>query len=43
MTNAYLASLGGEADETAAKLGRVTLKDLASAFKLPIEVTWLVR
>lgn len=39
LTNAYLGSLACEADETAAKLGRVTLKRLASTFKLPIEVT----
>eukprot|EP00752_Nemacystus_decipiens_P004452 g4065.t1 len=38
LTNAYLASLASEADETAAKLGRVTAKDLAPTFKLPIEV-----
>lgn len=42
MNNAYLASLASEADKTAAKLGRVTLKVLASSFKLPIEVIWLV-
>ena len=42
LTNAHLASLACEADESAAKLGRVTLKDMASAFNLPIEVTWLV-
>lgn len=39
MTNAHLASLACEADATAARLGRVTLKELASAFELPVEVT----
>jgi len=39
LTNAYLASLACEANASAARLGRVTLKELASAFELPVEVT----
>lgn len=42
LTNAHLASLACEADATAARLGRVTLKELASTFELPVEVTWRI-
>lgn len=38
MTNAYLASLAREADTVVTKLGCVTLQQLASTFKLPVEV-----
>eukprot|EP00903_Cladosiphon_okamuranus_P015336 g14166.t1 len=39
LTNAYLVSLACEAEEIAANSGRVTLRDLASGLKLPIEAT----
>ncbi|CAN0082411.1 unnamed protein product [Pylaiella littoralis] len=39
VTNAYLASLAREADTVVAKLGWVTLQQLASTFKLPVEFT----
>lgn len=38
-TGAYLNALGHEAEETARKRGRITLKDLSSMFELPIHVS----